>query len=197
MPTIDCYISERLKIIIVPTCHTNTSHFVKLMMGFGDVMYAIPTKHQWDEYKTFAVERNPWAKVYAEFIYRRKSGDPEALVGSSVEDAFNLSFIHGTVRNDLYGEHLEKASGEMDFKDFDFFGFDGPFEHPDNPFKNERMPKDWHRYTKDGVVIVDNLFKYEDLFEEDYEYTDIYCEENKEIIGKYFEDEVKLLGYEY
>lgn len=204
----------------------NISESAKGHMGWNEVKTLIKNhgKDWWDRYTKVTIERNPWDKVVSQFwFYRKHHQQPDALVGANAWEAFNYSFLHGA----LVQEYLPTINpfDDLGTKEFKFKGFDGPMDHPDNPFKNQNMPKDWVRYAKDGNLMVDNVLKYETLardfdwllksrglsldydkwanvnmksgFREDSHYSEMYHEQNIDVIGDYFADEVKAFGYEY
>ena len=179
----------------------------------------------WDTYTKVTIERNPWDKVVSQFwFFRKQLQKPDAMIGASAWEAFNYGFIHGAVLDKNF-PNIDEAKEDLQMSTFEFEGFKGGFEDPDNPFKDENMPKDWHRYSDQNGPVVDRMIKYETLaddfdaflktkgesldiekwlsincksgFREDDHYSEMYHPANIKIIGEYFHEEVENLGYVY
>jgi hypothetical protein len=131
-------------------------------------------KKIWGNYFKFCVDRNPWDKTLSQY--------------------HNMNHTKG---------------GALSFEEY---------------IANRRFPYNYPLYTEDDVVIVDRILRYETLMDDLSEvfsklgipfsgslgvnakseyrkdktpYQDIYTKEQKEIIEKYFEKEIKLLNYSY
>ena len=192
-------ISDKLNLIFIPTQQTNSDLVVRFLIGFGEARWAVPTDEEQEKYTSFIIERNPWAKVVSKFLDDRRNMKPDALVGANEWESFNWSWMHGAVfkknfasiPDESYKDDLEMSEG------FSIPGSEHPMDDPRNAFKNENMPKDWDRYTKDNQITVDLVYKYEDLFGEDIDYKQWYYHENIDPIAGWFGNEIEAFGYTY
>jgi len=192
-------ISDKLKLIFIPTQQTNSDLILRFLSGFGEVRWGTPTEKELEDYTSFIIERNPWAKVVSKFLEDRRNMKPDALVGANEWESFNWSWIHGAVFKKNFAS-ISDESYKNDLKmteEFHIPGSEYPMDDPRNAFKNENMPKDWDRYTKDNKIFVDFVYKYEDLFGEDINYHSWYYHENIEPIGGWFSEEIETFDYTY
>jgi hypothetical protein len=129
-----------------------------------DTLTEVQAKYQpCADYLSFAVVRNPWARLYSFYLHKLRRGDKDLLPGVSFADHFKKSnvlllqpqfFWCRGVGRVLRYEHLEEDYGKL-CRDFDLKG--------DLPHLNKYQCEEdyWNHYDDYSRNLVGEFYRYE------------------------------------
>ena len=153
-------------------------------------------------YKTFAIVRNPWARVVSLYHYRKKAGHSNPPHWPSLEDIQTMSFedvVHRSLeQNPDYAEICPPRDAPetawLEPSCFAWLNVDGKVA-VDYVCRLETIERDLARMCQDiGIAVAE--FPNVNVSEHDH-YSSYYDAETRGIVARKYEKDIRHFGYEF